>query len=152
MVDQIQIEGHNQITTVRLFKYPQSLVFKAWTDPVHLAKWWGPKGFTNTFLEFDLNPGGDWKFIMHGPDGSDYENHCVFVSITPHVSLIFDHLGWHKFRVFASFEKETDSSTLVTFRQVFENPIQSEDERDFLIKANEENFDKLDKTLKAIDN
>ena len=62
----------------RVFDAPPERVFRAWTDPNHLAQWWGPKGFTNTFEEFDLRPGGPWRFVMHGPDGTDYKNHSVF--------------------------------------------------------------------------
>jgi len=56
-------------------------VFKAWTDPDHPAHRWGPKGFTNTFHEFDLRPGGIWRFLMHGPDGVDFKNKSVFVEV-----------------------------------------------------------------------
>ena len=38
------------------------------------ARWWGPDGFTNTITTFDLRPGGAWRFVMHGPDGTNYEN------------------------------------------------------------------------------
>ncbi|MFH1497739.1 MAG: SRPBCC domain-containing protein, partial [Verrucomicrobiota bacterium] len=55
-----------QIVTTRTIVQPRALVFRAWTDPKQLAVWWGPDGFTNTFHEFDLRPGGDWKFVMHG--------------------------------------------------------------------------------------
>jgi len=48
-----------EILTTQLIGLPRELVFKAWTDPQHLAKWWGPKGFTNTFHEFDASPGGN---------------------------------------------------------------------------------------------
>jgi uncharacterized protein YndB with AHSA1/START domain len=50
-------------------------------DPNHLKNWWGPKGFTNTFNEFDLRPGGKWSFVMHGPDKGNYVNECEFVKI-----------------------------------------------------------------------
>lgn len=63
-----------QIVSTRVFDFPRDLVFGAWTDPAHLAHWWGPKGFTNSFHEFDLRPGGNWRFVMHGPDGVDYRN------------------------------------------------------------------------------
>ncbi|EMO29454.1 toxin-antitoxin system, toxin component domain protein [Leptospira interrogans serovar Bataviae str. HAI135] len=49
-----------------------------WTEPEHVIHWWGPKGFTNTFETMDVRPGGIWKFIMHGPDGTDYPNLIVF--------------------------------------------------------------------------
>ena len=134
------------IKTTRLFNYPQSLVFKAWTDPDHLKNWWGPKGFTNTFLAFDLKPGGDWKFIMHGPDGKDFENHSVFVEIDPEERIVFDHLGWHKFRVITTFENQ-DQKTLVTFRQIFETEEMCEKSKPYGIPANEENFDRLEEEL-----
>ena len=49
----------------RVFDAPRERVFRAWTDPEHLKQWWGPKGFTNTFHEFDMRPGGHWRFVMH---------------------------------------------------------------------------------------
>ena len=63
-----------EIVTTRLLDWPRERVFRAWTDPAHLARWWGPKGFTNTFHEFDLRPGGLWRFVMHGANGADYQN------------------------------------------------------------------------------
>ena len=57
-----------EFSNSRVFNVPREFVFKAWTDPNHLCQWWGPKGFTNTFQEFDMRPGGHWHFVMHGPD------------------------------------------------------------------------------------
>ena len=70
--------SEREIVTTRVIDAPRERVFKAWTDPEHLAQWWGPKGFTNTFQEFDMRPGGAWRFVMPGPDGVDYKN--VFVN------------------------------------------------------------------------
>ena len=50
---------------------PWERVFHAFSDAAHLTRWWGPKGFTSTFHEFDLRPGGRWRFVMHGPDGRE---------------------------------------------------------------------------------
>jgi uncharacterized protein YndB with AHSA1/START domain len=58
-----------EIITSRVYDAPRELVFKAWTDPKHIARWWGPNGFTTTIHEMDVRPGGAWRFIMHGPDG-----------------------------------------------------------------------------------
>jgi hypothetical protein len=58
------------IIGVREFDAPRDLVFAAWTDPQHLAHWWGPNGFTTTTFSFDLRPGGVWRFVMHGPDAA----------------------------------------------------------------------------------
>ena len=52
-----------------------------WTDPEHVAKWWGPTGFTNTIYEMDVRPGGVWRFVMHGPDGIDYQNKIVYIEV-----------------------------------------------------------------------
>ena len=81
-----------EVISTRIFHAPRELVFRAWTDPKHLARWWGPKGFTNTFQEFDLNPGGHWRFVMHAPNGMDWPNHSVFVEIEKPVRIVFDRL------------------------------------------------------------
>ena len=66
------------IVTTRLVDAPRDLVFEAWSDVEHLKHWWGPNGFTTTTSEFDFRPGGVWRFVMHGPDGTDYPNLIVF--------------------------------------------------------------------------
>jgi len=63
-----------EIISSRTFSFPQELVFRAWSEPDHLKNWWGPAGFTNTFIEFDFRVGGKWSFIMHGPDKGNYAN------------------------------------------------------------------------------
>lgn len=65
----------------RLVDAPQERVFRAFAEPAHLARWWGPDGFTNTFDVFEFHPGGTWRFTMHGPDGQDYPNESVFREI-----------------------------------------------------------------------
>src|SRR5437879_5935817 len=71
------------IVGTRVFDAPRALVFSAWTDPKHLAQWWGPNGFTTTTHAFDFRPGGVWRFVMHGPDGRDYQNRIIFDEIVP---------------------------------------------------------------------
>jgi uncharacterized protein YndB with AHSA1/START domain len=58
----------------RVLDAPRALVFEAFTDPVHIGEWWGPDGFTNTMQEMHVKPGGAWRHIMHGPDGTDYQS------------------------------------------------------------------------------
>ena len=62
-----------ELVFTRVFDAPRELVFSAWTDPTHLAHWWGPDGFTLTIHEMDVTPGGVWRFIMHGPDGAELQ-------------------------------------------------------------------------------
>jgi hypothetical protein len=55
-----------EIISSRVFDAPRDLVFKMWTDPKHLAPWWGPNGFTTTVQQMDVQPGGLWRMVMHG--------------------------------------------------------------------------------------
>ena len=50
---------------------------------------WGPKGFTNTIHEMDVRPGGVWRFVMHGPDGVDYQNKIVYIEIVKPERLVY---------------------------------------------------------------
>ncbi len=136
-----------EIVTTRLFHHPCERVFRAWTEPDHLARWWGPKGFTNTFEEFNPKPGGAWKFVMHGPDGTDYHNKSVFVEIIKPEKIVFDHLmPMHRFRVTTTFTEEA-GRTRVTFRMRFETAEECERIKAYVVTANEENFDRLEAEL-----
>ncbi|WP_306590631.1 SRPBCC family protein [Geothrix sp. 21YS21S-4] len=135
-----------EIVSRRVFAAPRERVFAAWTDPVHLAVWWGPKGFTNTFEAFEPVPGGAWRFVMHGPDGTDYPNQSVFVEVEAPSRLVFDHVSGHRFRVVATFEA-ADGGTEVTFRMRFESAEACAEVRDFVVPANEENFNRLEAEL-----
>ena len=77
----------------RVFDAPRDLVFAAFTDPKHLAQWWGPDGFTTTTHSFDFRPGGVWRFVMHGPDGRDYQNRVTYDEIVPPERLVYRHTG-----------------------------------------------------------
>ncbi|NUM55835.1 MAG: SRPBCC domain-containing protein [Candidatus Hydrogenedentes bacterium] len=77
----------------RLVDAPRELVFRAFTEPEHVKHWWGPNGFTNTIHEMDVRPGGVWRFIMHGPDGTDYPNKIVYVEVLPPERLVYEHSG-----------------------------------------------------------
>jgi uncharacterized protein YndB with AHSA1/START domain len=66
------------LVITRVFDAPRSLVFKAWTDPEHFVRWWGPKGFTVPFCKIDLRPGGVMHFCMRSPEGRDFWNKGVF--------------------------------------------------------------------------
>jgi uncharacterized protein YndB with AHSA1/START domain len=65
----------------RTFDAPRELVFNAWTDPKQITQWWRLTGFTTTTHEMDVKPGGVWRFVMHGPDGTDYKNKIVFIEV-----------------------------------------------------------------------
>jgi uncharacterized protein YndB with AHSA1/START domain len=67
-----------ELCITRVFDAPRPLVFKAWTQPEHLARWWGPRGFTLPSCQLDLRPGGAYRFHMRGPDGDDHWTQGVF--------------------------------------------------------------------------
>lgn len=57
----------------RVFDAPKDLVWKAWTDPEMIKKWWGPEGFTAPSAKVDLKVGGKYIFAMQGPKGSEWD-------------------------------------------------------------------------------
>ncbi len=138
-----------EIVTTRVLAWPREHVFRAWTEPEHLARWWGPKGFTNTFQEFDPRPGGRWQFVMHGPNGADYPNQSVFVEIVKPERIVFDHLSGPAFQVTATFAEEA-GKTRLTFRMLFETAAECDKVKGFAVGANEENLDRLEAELARI--
>ncbi len=81
------------IIGIREFDARRDLVFSVWTDPKHLAQWWGPNEFTTTTSSFDIRPGGIWRFVMHGPDGRDYQNRITYEEIVPPERIVYRHGG-----------------------------------------------------------
>jgi uncharacterized protein YndB with AHSA1/START domain len=77
----------------KILNAPIELVWEVWTDPDQIAKWWGPNGFTNTIQKMDLVPGGEWRLVMHGPDGKNYNNRSEFKEIIPHKKIAFQHFN-----------------------------------------------------------
>jgi uncharacterized protein YndB with AHSA1/START domain len=107
----------------RLIDAPRDLVWSVWTDPKHLSRWWGPDGFRTTTSSFDFKPGGVWRFVMHGPDGRDYDNHVTFEEIVPPSLLRYHHGGSDdvepvQFHTTVTFDAIGDK-TRVTLRGVF---------------------------------
>lgn len=82
-----------EITITRIFDAPRDLVFKAWTEAEHLAKWWGPEGFTVPSIESDPRPGGVLAIVMRGPDGTDYPQTGTFEEVVPPERLVFEGLA-----------------------------------------------------------
>ena len=72
-----------EIVISRDISAPRELVFEAFTEVRHLSRWWGPKGFTTTTRAFEFHVGGSWDFVMHGPDGTDYQEWISWTEIAP---------------------------------------------------------------------
>lgn len=81
--------AERELTITRVFDAPRALVFKVWTDPKHLAQWWGPHGFTNPVCEWDVRPGGRIRVDMRGPDGTVYPMSGVYQEIIEPERLVF---------------------------------------------------------------
>ncbi len=78
-----------EITATRIFDAPRELVWQAWTDPEHLARWWGPEGFSNPVCEVDLRPGGAIHIVMRAPDGAEHPMRGIFREIAKPERLVF---------------------------------------------------------------
>ncbi|HEY6315086.1 MAG TPA: SRPBCC family protein [Streptosporangiaceae bacterium] len=72
-----------EIVISRVISAPRELVFEAFTEVRHLSRWWGPEGFTTTTRAFEFRVGGEWDFVMHGPDGTDYTEWISWTEIAP---------------------------------------------------------------------
>jgi uncharacterized protein YndB with AHSA1/START domain len=66
------------LTLKRTFNAPIAIVWEAWTQPEHIAQWWGPKGMEIKVVEHDFTPGGKWKYVMPMPNGSEFISHGVY--------------------------------------------------------------------------
>jgi len=77
------------LTLTRVLNAPRSLVFKLWTDPLHLGQWWGPAGFTNPVCELDLRVHGEIRIDMRAPDGAIYPMAGAFREIVEPERLVF---------------------------------------------------------------
>jgi uncharacterized protein YndB with AHSA1/START domain len=72
-----------EIVISRVIDAPRELVFEAFTEVRHLSRWWGPEGFTTTTQSFEFRVGGEWDFVMHGPDGTDHTEWISWTEIAP---------------------------------------------------------------------
>lgn len=137
----------SEIVTTRILNFPQKLVFKAWSNTEHLKNWWGPKGFTNTFHEFDFREGGKWTFTMHGPEKGNYENDVEFIKIDEPNLIAWKRHSKPLFQILTTFETISENETKVVFKMLFETEEESQKLKPYVVDKNEENFDKLEVEL-----
>lgn len=125
-----------EIVISRIVDAPRELVWEAMTNPQHVIHWWGPRGFSDTIEKMDVRPGGAWKHIMHGPDGTDYPNKSIFKEVVKPERIVFSHGGGKKggpgvrFVATWTFDLVAPGKTKVTIRMVFP----SEALREFVAK------------------
>ena len=112
------------IIGTRVLDAPRARVFSVWTEPKHLAQWWGPNGFTTTTQAFDFRLGGVWRFVMHGPDGRDYQNQITFDEIVSLERIVYRHGGGDdvepiQFTQTVTFQDLGNGQTLLTWHGTF---------------------------------
>jgi uncharacterized protein YndB with AHSA1/START domain len=142
------LTADREIVSWRLLDALRDAVYRAFSTPEQLVRWWGPAGFTNTIREFDLRVGGRWRLTMHAPDGADYPNESVFVEVAPPGRVAYDHLDpVHGFRMTMTL-LDRGEKTLLLWRMLFDSAAECARVREFVVPANEQNFDRLAEVLK----
>jgi uncharacterized protein YndB with AHSA1/START domain len=166
-----RIAGRAFVMT-RDFDAPRSLVFKAWTDPALLIRWWGPRDFINPVVDLDLRPGGDWLIIMRSPEGVDYPLKGVYREIVEPERIVMTE-DWeehppewqeklrrrdaeggepeHEALDIVTFEEYEEGRTALTIRTLFETTAT----RDAMVKTGMEegwsqSLDKLEELLATL--
>lgn len=126
-----------EIAMTRVLDAPRELVWKVWTEADHLSHWWGPQGFTITTHKRECRPGGAWRFVMHGPDGRDYENKITYLEVVAPERLSYKHGGDQEcepvnFQVTVTFVPEgtAGEKTRLDMRMIFPSPAA----REFVIR------------------
>jgi len=109
-----------ELRLIRTLDAPVELVWEVWTHPEHIAKWWGPNGFTNTISKMIVEPGGEWDLVMHGPDGTDYKNKSIFKEVVPLKKIVYEHVSSPGFIATIEFEAQGEQ-TLISWHMLFEN-------------------------------
>jgi uncharacterized protein YndB with AHSA1/START domain len=85
--------GERTVTLTRIYDASRELVWRAWTEPAHMAQWFGPRGFTSSVPELGARIGGNLRIVMHGPDGNDYPMKGVFREVVPPERLVFTNIA-----------------------------------------------------------
>lgn len=145
----------NELVITRVIDGPRELVFDAWTDQHHLVHWWGPKGFTTSIQEMDVHPGGVWRYIMHGPDGRNYQKKIIYEQVVRPELMVMNQPGDEgekvTFRLTTTFVEE-GKGTRVTMRTTFPNAQERERVvRDYnAIDGAKESLDRLSEHVHAM--
>jgi len=116
------------LVITRVFDAPRLLVFKAWTEPERLVRWWGPRGFTTPSCKMDVRPGGAFRFHMRSPEGTDHWLRGAYREIVEPERLVFS-WAWedaeskpgHETLVTVSFAEQAAKTQLTLRQAIFES-------------------------------
>lgn len=134
------------LCTERTVPFPPATVYMAFAISEVLAEWWGPDGFTNSFETFDFRSGGDWKFQMHGPDGTSYENKNIFITLVPGSRLVIRH-DCAPFFTLTVRLTAVSGGTHLSWEQAFDDARTAQAVKDVVEPANEQNLNRLTRAL-----
>jgi len=137
------------LTIERVFKASPEKVFKAWTDPAILVKWWGPEGFETPECEMDVRAGGSWRTTMVSPKGDGHTVSGTYREISPPTRLVMT-WGWeqdgergHETVIEVTFEPAGSGTKMRLVQSVFE----SQNSRDMHSQGWNSTFDDLERLL-----
>ncbi|MGX5845722.1 SRPBCC domain-containing protein [Mesorhizobium sp. PL10] len=138
------------LTITRIFEAPRALVYKMWTEPHHMKRWWGPRGYTTLSAQVDMRLGGFWRVHSRKYDGTEVAEQGVFRQIVEAERLVFTH-AWeeddgslgHETLVTVTFADDGDK-TIMVFHQAEFLTIES---RDGHLQGWGESFDMLKEYL-----
>jgi uncharacterized protein YndB with AHSA1/START domain len=132
-------------STSRRIPFAPERIFEAFANAGQLARWWGPDGFSNTFELFEFKAQGRWKFVMHGPDGKDYPNECVFLEVSPQ-KIVVRHIAAPLFTLTITLEA-VGADTQIQWNQAFDDPSVAASLAHIIVPANEQNLNRLCEVL-----
>jgi uncharacterized protein YndB with AHSA1/START domain len=143
-----------EVVMTRVFDASRGLVWRAYTDPKLIPRWWGPRFLTTTIDKMDLKPGGAWRFVSRAPDGNEYGFHGVYREIVPPERIVwtfeFEGMSGHVSIDTVRFE-EHEGKTKVTVTSLF----QTKQDRDGMVasgmeKGQTESTERLAELLKEM--
>jgi uncharacterized protein YndB with AHSA1/START domain len=136
-----------ELVASRLLPHPRERAFAALSTLDQLLRWWGPDGFTSTSEAFDFRPGGSWKMVMHGPDGTDYPNLYLFHVLEAPARAVVEHPDpAHWFELTISYD-EAPGGTLLTWHQRFNDAAHFAEIKEFVALANQQVLNRLEAVL-----
>ncbi|MGH2582652.1 MAG: SRPBCC family protein [Anaerolineales bacterium] len=131
---EVTLPSDKEILQIRVFNAPRELVFKAFTDPDLIPKWWGPRNTITVVDKMDVRPGGPWRFIQRDQDGTEHAFNGVYREVTPAEKIVdtFEYEPWagHGSVENITFE-EIDGRTRMTNLSAFD----SKEDRDGMLQA-----------------
>src|SRR5271163_2427578 len=135
-----------EIVITRVFDAPRNFLWEVFTNPEHLAQWWGPSGCTNTFQEISVKPGGVWRWVMRWPNGTEYQNEVIFDEVVKPERLVYTYMSDPPCQNFTTFIARGEK-TEMQFRMVFESAAERDKKKSGAMYGLTQTLDRLEAYL-----